>query len=86
MNGFILTKKFINNIFIVNIYIKSGNITKYMVFKQTLLMEMIANTPSRNTIISIKIYISKKRSAYNNIISSIVEMLSDFKMIFIIKL
>ena len=86
MGSFILTKKLINNIHIVNIYVRSGNIAKYVIFRNTLLMEMIANTRIEKTIITIKIYISKKRSAYQRIINSLMEMLADFRTIIILNL
>ena len=86
MGSFILTKKLINNIFIVNIYVKSGNIAKYIIFRNTLLVEMIANNQKRNTIVTVKIYISKRQSAYQQIINSLMEMLVDFKRIIIMKL
>jgi hypothetical protein len=86
MGSFILTKKLINNIFIVNIYVRSGNIAKYIIFRNTLLMEMIANTSAGGAIITIKIYISKKRSSYRQIINSLMEMLVDFKRIIVVKL
>ena len=80
-----MRKNSINGINILTIRVKSKNIVKYIIFKNTILKEIIKNY-DENSIIIIKLYLSRKRKSYNTILKLLLKNLKKFNNIMIIKI
>ncbi len=80
-----MRKNLINNVNIFTIHVKSKNIIKYIIFENIVIKEIIQNY-NEDSIIIIKLYLSRKRKSYNTILRLLLKKLKKINNIMIVKI
>ena len=85
MGKIYVRKNLINNVNVFTIHVKSKNIIKYIIFENIVIKEIIQNY-DENSVIIIKLYLSRKRKSYNTILHLLLKKLKKFNNIMIVKI